>query len=125
MKQPLLLYAVFVVLTLFYLFGVEAVTDGFYFHGGGRDYVFSFYDVTLFLVLIFAAALTTISTMAYNKKKSERLFFVSFAFFLFALKASLKLVDNFLLGDYSYIGISIQTLEFLILLSLFYALFKK
>lgn len=126
MKQPLLLYAVLMLLTAFYIFGIEVVTDGtFYVHGGGRDYVFSFYDITLFLVLIFAAALTVISTMAYNRKKSDRLFFVSFAFFLFTIKAALKLIDNFLLGNYSYIGISIQTLEFLILLSLFYALFKK
>ena len=120
------IYLLLVVLTAVYLVGVEGIFSGsFYIHGGGRDLHFTFYDVTLFLVFIFASALAIISFNAYNKKKNNRLFFVSFAFFLFALKAALKLIDNFVLGGYSYIGISIQTLEFLILLSLFYAIFKK
>ena len=127
MKQQLLvLYVILVLLTGFYLFGVENLAGGdFHLDMGGRNHVFSLYDVSLFLVFILASALSVISFMAYNRKKSNRLFFVSFAFFLFALKAALKLIDNFLLGGYSYMGISIQVLEFLILLSLFYALFRK
>ena len=127
MKQQLLvLYVILILLAAFYLFGVENIAGGaVHFDASGRNHVFSLYDVMLVLVFIVAAALSVISFIAYNRKKSNRLFFVAFAFFLFALKTALKLIDNFLLGDYSYIGISIQTLEFLILLSLFYALFRK
>jgi len=125
-KNLIVLYLVLIVLTGAYLFAVEDITGGrFSMDKGGRDHQFTFYDITLFLVLIFAAGLTVISSLAYSKKNSPRLFFVSFAFFLFTIRAALKIIDNFLLGDYTYIGISASTLEFLILLSLFYALFRK
>ncbi|MFA4819820.1 MAG: hypothetical protein WC613_02565 [Candidatus Aenigmatarchaeota archaeon] len=126
MDRVLVAYIVLVILSVFYLFGIENIASGgHYFQAGGRDFVFSFYDITLVLVFFVAVALSIISFKAYSKKKSERLMFVSGAFFLFAIKAALKLIDNFILGNYSHIGISIQTLEFLILLSLFYALFRK
>jgi len=125
-KHLIALYLALIVLTGIYLFAVENVADGnFSLDRGGRDHKISFFDVTLFLVLILAAGLTAISSMAYNKKNSPRLFFVSFAFFLFTVMAALRIIDNFLLGAYTYIGISVSTLEFLILLSLFYALFRK
>ena len=126
MKQILVLYVALVLLAGLYLFGVESIAGGsFYFHGGGRDTHFTFYDATLFLVFFVSLALALISYSAYNKKRSNRLFFIALAFFLFTLKSALKLIDNFIIGNYSYIGISIQTLELLILLSLFYAIFKK
>ena len=58
---------------------------GHYLNSGGRDSVFSFYDITLVLVFIVAAALSIISYKAYSKKKNERLMFVAGAFFLFAI----------------------------------------
>ncbi len=119
------IYLVIIILTGIYLFAVEGVTDGFSLDKGGRDHKFSFFDVTLFLVFVLAAGLTIISTLAYSKKNSGRLLFVSFAFFLFTIMAVLRIIDNFVLGGYTYIGISISSLEFLILLSLFYALFRK
>ncbi|HLD38930.1 MAG TPA: hypothetical protein VJB05_01295 [archaeon] len=126
MDRVLVVYIVLVILAAFYLFGIENIAGGgHYLHGGGRDFVFSFYDITLVLVFFVAAALSIISYKAYSRKKNERLMFVAGAFFLFAIKAALKLIDNFILGNYSHIGISIQTLELLILLSLFYALFRK
>lgn len=121
-----MLYVAIIILTTVYIFGIEAVTNGsFVFHGGGRDNNFTFYDATLFLVFFVSLALAVISYKAFHKRRSDRLFFVSFAFFLFTIKAALKLIDNFIIGNYSYIGISVQTLELLILLSLFYAIFKK
>lgn len=119
-------YAIIIIITGAYLLAVEGVADGsFSLDKGGRDHKFSFFDVTLFLVFVLAAGLTIISTMAYHKKNSGRLLFVSGAFFLFTIMAALRIIDNFVLGAYTYIGISISTLEFLILLSLFYALFRK
>ncbi|MBI4167985.1 MAG: hypothetical protein HY515_03445 [Candidatus Aenigmarchaeota archaeon] len=134
-KQLYALYGIIILLVVFYLFAVEGVADGtFLLHQGGRDYQFTFFDITLFLVLALSVILTVISSVAYSRRQKDakgvirpvnRLFFVSFAFFLFSVKSALKIIDNFLIGGYSYIGISIQTLEFLILLSLFYALFRK
>ena len=126
MKQLLVLYIALMVLAAVYILGVETIGDGtFALQAGGRDTQFTFYDASLFVVFFVSFALTIISYMAYGKKRSDRLFFVALAFFLFAVKAALKLIDNFVIGDYSYIGITIQTLELLILLSLFYAIFKK
>ncbi|HLC76567.1 MAG TPA: hypothetical protein VJH04_00010 [archaeon] len=126
MKQIMVLYIALIVLAAVYLLGVESVTNGsFSLNSGGRDTQFTFYDLTLFVVFAVSLALAVISYSAYNKKQSNRLFFVALAFFLFMLKSVLKIVDNFVIGNYSYIGISIQTLELLILLSLFYAIFKK
>ena len=126
MKQILILYVALIVIAALYLFGIENITGGsFYVNGGGRDTHFTFYDATLFVVFFVSLALAIISYSAYNKKRSNRLFFIALAFFLFTMKSALKIIDNFFIGNYSYIGISIQTLELLILLSLFYAIFKK
>ncbi len=126
MKQILALYTALIILAAVYLLGIESVTNGsFSLNRGGRDVHFTFYDFTLFVVLAVSIALSVISYSAYNKKSINRLFFVAFAFFLFAIKAALKIIDNFVIGNYSYMGILIQTLEVLILLSLFYAIFKK
>ncbi len=125
-KHLLVLYAIVIILAGAYLVLTEDILGGSYvLHGGGRDMKFTFYDVVLILVLVVAMALTVIATMAYNKKKNERLLFVAGAFFLFSIEAALQLVNNFLLGDYTFIGIGVQTLELLILVSLFLALFKK
>ena len=125
-RQIVAIYAVLILLTvLFFGFSEYASERPFHFQFGGRDTIFSFYDVSLFVVLIVSVALTVVSTAAYVRKKNERLFFVAFAFFMFSVKSALKIADNHLVGPYSYMGISIQTLELLILLSLFFAIFKK
>ncbi len=115
-----------VVMTAAYLVFSEGVLSGsHYIHLGGRDSQFTFYDVTLILVFLLSSGLAVISTKAYMKKKNERLLFVASAFFLFALKAALKLIENFAIGYFGYIGISIQALEVLVLISLFFALLTK
>jgi hypothetical protein len=125
-KHLLVLYAVLIVLTGAYLVLTEDIAAGDHIlYTGGRDTKFTFFDLVLILVLAVAVVLTIIATLAYSKKRNERLLFVAGAFFLFSIKAALKLIDNFLVSEYAYIGIGIQTLELLILVSLFLALFKK
>ena len=125
-KQLVAIYTVLTVLAiLFFLFTEFLSGQPYYFSLGGRDMKLSFYDLSLYLVFIVSTILMVISAMAYLKKKNERLFFVAFAFFLFTMKSALKIVENHIISSYSYIGISIQTLDLLILLSLFFALFKK
>jgi len=125
-RQMALIYGGLILLTTLFFGSLEYMTGrSFDFNAGGRDMIFSFYDVSLFVVLAVSIALTLISTMAYIRKKNERLFFVAFAFFMFSIKSALKILDNNIIGPYVYLGISIQTLELLILLSLFFAIFKK
>ncbi len=125
-KHLVAVYIILILLTVGYLFMVENVAAGeFSLNKGGRDLKVSFYDFTVVLVFLVAAALTVIATKAFDKKNSDRLFFVASAFFLFALKSALLIVYNFVQGNYGYIGISMQTLELLILLLLFFALFRK
>lgn len=125
-RQVTAIYAALVLLTILF-FGVLDYTSGrtFTFQPGGRDTIFSFYDISLFIVFAVAIALTVVSTLAYLRKKNERLFFVSFAFFIFSVKSALKVIDNHFVGTYGYMGITIQTMELLVLLSLFLAIFKK
>jgi hypothetical protein len=125
-RQVALIYAAVILLAVVYFVLVESIFENTYMLShGGRDLKVTFYDFALVVVFAVSAALTYISTLAFLKKRNERLFFVAFAFFLFAIKAALKLIENFVLGPYGYIGITMQTLELLILLSLFFALFKK
>ena len=120
------LYAGVILATVFYLAFTEGIFSGsHYFQIGGRDIRFTFHDVELMLVLILSSALAVVSTKAFLKKNNDRLFFVSVAFFLFAVKAALRIVDDVIIGYYGYISIGIQTLELLILLSLFFALLRK
>ena len=125
-RQMVAIYAVLILLTVLFFGFADYTSDrSFRLQVGGRDTIFSFYDVSLFVVLAASIALTVVSTMAYVRKKNERLFFVAFAFFMFSIKSVLKIADNHIVGVYGYMGISIQTLELLILLSLFFAIFKK
>jgi hypothetical protein len=120
------LYAGVVLLTIAYLVFTEGVLSGsHYFQMGGKDIRFTFHDVTLILVFLLSGALAVVSTKAYLKKNNERLFFVSTAFFLFAIKAALKITEDVVIGYFGFIAISIQTLELLILISLFFALLTK
>ena len=125
-RQLALIYLGIILLSALYFVLIENIFENAYvINHGGRDLRVTFYDFALVVVFAVSAALTYISALAFLKKRNERLFFVAFAFFLFAIKAALKLIENFVVGSYGYIGITMQTLELLILLSLFFALFKK
>ncbi len=125
-KQLVVGYVILVILVAGYFVFLEDITGGnFVVDIGGRDLKVSFFDVALVLVFIVASALTLIATMAYDKKRSQRLFLVAGAFFLFALKSAVGIVYNHVIGEYGYLGIGVQTLELLILLLLFFALFRK
>ena len=74
MKQLLVIYAVFLVLTAVWLVGIEGINDGsFHLAPGGRDTQFTFFDGTVFLVFFVAVGLTCISYAAHNRKRSDRL----------------------------------------------------
>lgn len=77
------------------------------------------------IVLLFAFAIFVVSLFAYRKSKSKKLLLVTIAFFLFALKWLTKVFDIFVSPGNFLSDASENVFEFLILLSLFSALFRK
>ncbi|MFH1664224.1 MAG: hypothetical protein ABH986_05480 [archaeon] len=86
---------------------------------------YSFDSATRVLVFVFALALCFIALKAYLKNKSRRLLLISGAFFLFAVKWFLKILDLFLSPGSFLPDASENVFELFILLFLFIALFFK
>ena len=80
---------------------------------------------TKYLVFLFALGIFVISVMAYLKKKSRRMLFVAGAFFLFAAKWGLKIMDIYFSPGVFLPDTSENLFELGILLLLFAAIFKK
>jgi len=117
MRNLVLIYVAMVALSLAYLFVLEDITGPrFDFIAGGRDTKFSFYDVSLMVVTVFSAFLTTVSTLAYGRKHSRKLFLVSIAFFVFTLRSAANVIFNHVTGGYYLIGVLIVGMEVLVLL---------
>lgn len=80
---------------------------------------------TRIVVFLLSVALLAISLIAYRRTKTRRLGFVSLAFFLFAVKWALKVVDLAVSpGEFFHRAVE-NVFELAILASLFIALFKK
>lgn len=77
------------------------------------------------LVLLFSLFLFFISFVAYKKSKSQKLFFVTIAFAVFAVKWIIKVLDLFLSPGYFFSNASESIAELFIFLFLFLALFYK
>jgi len=86
---------------------------------------YSFDSITRILVFVFALALCFIALKAYLKNKSRRLLLIGGAFFLFAVKWFLKLIDLFVSPGWFLADASENVFELFILLFLFIALFFK
>ena len=77
------------------------------------------------IVLFLAAALFVISALAYRKTKSARFLFVSVAFFFFAAKWAIKVMDIFYSPGEFFNRAAEDIFELIILASLFVAIFRK
>ncbi|MFH1240678.1 MAG: hypothetical protein V1672_05735 [Candidatus Diapherotrites archaeon] len=78
-----------------------------------------------FIVLFFALGLLVISVKAYLKKKSPRMLFLAAAFFLFAAKWGLKILDLYFSSGVFLPDPSENVFELAIFVMLFAAIFKK
>lgn len=76
-------------------------------------------------VFIFSFAMFLIAFFAYQRNPSQRLFFVALAFFFFAVKWGVKLVDIFFSPGSFLADSSENVFELLILAFLFLAILKK
>ncbi len=93
----------------------------------GKD--FEFFGVELeklvmFITGIVALALFVITFAAYNRDKRPKLFYISMAFFLFALK-SLMLSSELFIEQIEWFEPAAIALELLALISFFYGVSKK
>lgn len=117
MKNLIPIYVLLIIISLAYIFVVEDITGPrFVFDAGGRDSKLSFYDFSIIGVAVFSGLLTIISTLSFNRRKSQKLFMVSMAFFIFTLKSVSDVIFNHFIGGYYLLGVLTQGMELLVLL---------
>ena len=80
---------------------------------------------TRIIVFVLSVAIFIISVLAFRKSRSNRMLFISAAFFLFALKWALKVLDMFFSPGEFFHRASENLFELFILASLFLAIFRK
>lgn len=85
----------------------------------------SFDFVTSMIVFVLSIALFAISFLAFRRTKSNRFLFVTIAFFFFAAKWALKVIDLFFSPGIFFHRAAENVFELIILASLFMAIFKK
>ncbi len=77
------------------------------------------------IVALFSIALFIVALLAYRKKPSKRLLFVALAFFFFAIKWLVKVIDIFISPGAFLADSSENVFELAILALLFFAIIKK
>lgn len=120
------IYGIFIVGLVFYL----VILQQFGFHGlefqiGGKDNLITALDLLILVTTVASFALLGIALLAFKRKKDIRLFIIVLAFFFFALKEFLFLLDNFFPREAVFIGHAERGLEFLILLSFIMLLYAS
>lgn len=125
-KLIIAIYGFFIVSLVFYLtilqhFGFR----GLQFQIGGKDGMITAIDLVIIISTIASFALLGISVLAFRKKRDIRIFIVSLAFFFFALKEFLSLIDNFFPKEAIFIGNAERGLEFLVLISFMMLMYKS
>ena len=80
---------------------------------------------TRVIVFILSLAIFAISIIAFKRTRHNKMLFISIAFFLFAAKWALKLVDLMISPGEFFHRAAENVVELLILASLFIAIFKK
>lgn len=103
----------FIYFGLLQQFGVE----GLVFNIGGRDHTVTPLDALILVATVAALFLLVISLIAFKRTKDTRILIISIAFFFFAVKEFLFMLENFFPGEFIYIDNAERALELLILLS--------
>ena len=81
--------------------------------------------VTTIIIFVLSVALFAVSVLAYRRTRSRRFMFVTIAFFLFAAKWTLNVVDLFISPGYFFHRAANNVFELGILVCLFLAIFRK
>jgi hypothetical protein len=81
--------------------------------------------IIIWLLFLVSLSILIISALAFNKKRSQQLFFVTIAFIFLFLKSSLNLVDFYFSPGY-FMNFAVQGIfDFVVMLSLLLAIFRK
>lgn len=124
-KTIAFVYAAVIVAVLFYFvilqnFGYQ----GLKFTLEGKDRVLAPLDALILVSALASIALLAVSVSAFSRKRDMRLFVLSLAFFFFALRQLLFLMDNFFPGENIYIFHAVHTFDVLILLSFIFLMYR-
>lgn len=114
----ILFYVIVIAFSAVYLFVWQGFgSKGLVFSIAGRDQVLNAFDIVLLLATIAAFFLVAISLLAFNRRRDNRIFVLTLAFFFFALSEMLQLFENFFPNEYIFISNAGKVLDLLILLS--------
>ena len=122
----LIIYALVGIGTFVYFVYLQSFgSRGLEFSIVGRDNVFNIFDMLILFTIPTALVLWVLSLLAYRRKPEIRLFIVSIAFFFFAVKELLNFLETFFPKEFIFVGNAERALEFLILISFMFLLYKK
>jgi hypothetical protein len=122
----LAIYVAVIGLSAIYFF----VMQGFGSHGltfsiGGRDNTFTAFDAILVAATAISFFLVALSLLAFKRKKDNRIFILSLAFFFFALHEVVQIFDAFYPQESIFIENATRVLDLLVLASLMMLLYSK
>ncbi len=122
----LAIYAVVIIASLVYFGYMQKFgTHGLEFYIEGSDNAFNVFDALILILLPIALVLFIISVLAFHRKPELRLFLISTAFFFFVVREILYILENFFPKEFIFIDNASRALEFLILLSFVFLLYRK
>ncbi len=111
-------YLVVIVLSGIYLFLWQGFgSKGLVFSIAGKDQVLNAFDIVLLAATLVSFFLVFISLLAFKRRKDNRIFILSIAFFFFAVNEMLQIFDNFFPNEYIFISNASKAIDLLILLS--------
>ncbi len=109
-----------------YFFGWQHFgSNGLSFSIGGRNNLIDPFDIILLAATVISFFLVAISLLAFKRRKDNRLFILSLAFFFFAMHEVLLIFDNFYPGENIFIANASKVLDLLVLLSLTMLMYSK
>ncbi|GEM_PF-2622640 len=112
------IYLIVIAFSAVYLFLWQGFgSKGLVFSIAGRDHVFNAFDIILLIATLASFFLVAISLLAFKKRRDNRIFILTIAFFFFALGQVLDIFDNFFPNEYIFITNAGRVLNLLILLS--------
>lgn len=125
-KTMVIIYAVVLAASFVYFVNLQSFgSKGLEFSMVGRDNAFTVFDMLILFTIPTALLLWVLSLMAYMRKPEIRLFIVSIAFFFFAVKEFLNFLEAFFPNEFIFIANAERALEFLILISFMFLLYKR
>ena len=119
-------YAIVIIGSLIYFVYMQHFgSRGLEFQISGSDYTFTLFDGLIIILLPIALVLFAISIMAFFRKPNMRLFLISTTFFFFVIREVLFILENFFPKEFIFIQNAERALEFLILISFIFLLYRK